>query len=47
MLSEADRAFFDQNGYLVVRELIPRADIEAVVDAIWEFLEFDRDDPGD
>ena len=47
MLSEADRAFFDQNGYLVVRQLIPPEQVDAVADAIWEFLEFDRDDPSD
>ena len=47
MLSDADRAFFDQNGYLVVRQLIPREQVDAVVDAIWDFLEFDRDDPSD
>ena len=41
-LSEADRAFFDQNGYLVVRQLIPSELVDAVVDAIWNFLEFDR-----
>lgn len=47
MLSESDRAFFDQQGYLIVRQLIPRDQVAAVVDAIWEFLEFDRDDSSD
>ena len=47
ILSDADRAFFDQNGYLVVRQLIPREQVAAVADAIWEFLEFDRNDPSD
>ena len=47
VLSEADRAFFDQNGYLVVRQLIPPEQVDAVVDAIWSFLEFDRNDPSD
>ncbi len=45
ILSDADRAFFDEHGYLVVRQLIPREQVDAVVDAIWDFLEFDRDDP--
>ncbi len=47
MLTDADRAFFDQNGYLVVRGLIPADLVAAVTDAIWEFLEFDRNDPAD
>ncbi len=45
MLTDADRAFFDQNGYLVVRNLIPPELVARVTDAIWDFLEFDRDDP--
>ena len=45
MLSNADRAFFDEHGYLVVPGLIPAAQVDAVVDAIWEFLDFDRHDP--
>ena len=45
MLTKADRAFFDENGYLVVPGLIPAAEVNAVVDAIWEFLDFDRNDP--
>lgn len=45
ILSDADRAFFDEHGYLVVCQLIPREQVDAVVDAIWDFLEFDRDDP--
>ena len=47
MLSDFDREFFDQHGYLVVKQLVPRERVDAVLDAIWEFLEFDRDDPSD
>lgn len=47
MLSDSDRAFFDERGYLVVPDLIPRDQVNAVVDAIWDFLDFDRDDPED
>ena len=47
MLSDADRAFFDEHGYLVVRNLIPQDQVAAVVDAIWSFLGFDRDKPSD
>ena len=45
MLTDQQRAFFDEQGYLVVRQLIPREQVDAVVDAIWEFLGFDREDP--
>jgi len=47
MLTDADREFFDQHGYLVVRQLIPREQVEAVTDAIWDFLEFDRNEHSD
>ena len=45
ILTADQRAFFDQHGYLVVPDLIPRAQVDAVVDAIWDFLGFDREDP--
>jgi len=42
-----DREFFDEHGYVVVREAVPAAQCEAVVEALWAFLEMDRDDPSD
>ena len=45
MLTDQQRAFFEEQGYLVVPQLIPRELVDAVVDAIWEFLGFDREDP--
>ena len=47
MLSDFDRDFFEQHGYLIVRQLIPREQVQAVLDAIWDFLEFDPNDPSD
>ena len=47
MLTDEQREFFDEQGYLVVPQLIPREQVDAVVDAIWDFLDFDRDDPSD
>ena len=44
ILTADQRAFFDQHGYLVVPDLIPREQVDAVVDAIWDFLDFDRED---
>jgi len=47
ILSPEDHAFFAENGYVVVHNAVPRENLEAVVRAIWEFLEMDPDDPED
>jgi ectoine hydroxylase-related dioxygenase (phytanoyl-CoA dioxygenase family) len=47
ILTQADLDFFHENGYLVVRNLIPRADCEAVVDTLFDFLGMDPEDPED
>jgi hypothetical protein len=47
VLTPEDRAFFAENGYVIVRNVVPQRNLDAVVDAIWEFLEMDRDDPED
>ncbi|MBT3267346.1 hypothetical protein HN371_09355 [Candidatus Poribacteria bacterium] len=44
---EADHAFYEENGYVVARDCVPKANCDAVVDAVWDFLEMDRDDPND
>ena len=43
VLSDADRAFWDANGYVVVRDAVPKAHASAAADAIFEFLDVDRD----
>lgn len=45
MLTDEQRRLFDERGYLVLPQLIAREQVDAVVDAIWEFLDFDRSDP--
>lgn len=45
VLSLTDRSFWEENGYVVVRNVVPKENCDAVVDAIWEFLEMDRTDP--
>jgi hypothetical protein len=45
VLSAADRRHFRDRGYVVVKEAVPRENVNAVVDLIWEFLEMDRNDP--
>ena len=47
ILSDADRAFFDENGYIKIEGLVPEAKCAAVVDAIFDFLGMDPDDPQD
>lgn len=49
-LTEADRAFFDENGYLLVRGALPADLCARVIGEGWQFLEqrcqIQRDDPG-
>ena len=47
VLTQSDREFFDEQGYVIVREAVPKENCDAVVDAIWDFLGMDRDDPDD
>jgi len=47
VLSAEDRAFFDKNGYVVVRNAVPQENLRAVIDAIFEFLGMDPNDPAD
>jgi hypothetical protein len=42
-----DHDFFADRGYVIARNIIPKADCDAVIDAIWEFLGMDRNDPDD
>jgi hypothetical protein len=45
VLNEQDLEAFGENGYLVVPNVVPQANLDAVVAATWEFLEMDPDDP--
>ncbi len=47
VLSAADREFWDENGYVVVGDAVPRENLDALIDEIWFFLGMDRNDPGD
>ena len=44
VLSKEDWAFWEENGYVVVHDAVPQENLDAMVDAIWTFLEIDRDD---
>ncbi len=47
ILTHEDRAFFSKNGYLTVPNAIPPPNLQAVIEAIWAFLEMDPRDPED
>ena len=39
--------FWEENGYVVVPEAVPRENLEVLVSAIWEFLGMDPDNSDD
>ncbi len=45
VLSEEDWAFWQHNGYVVVKNAVPRAQAEATAAFLWEFEEKDPHDP--
>ena len=45
VLSTAQRASWERNGYLVLPDAVPRAQCEAACAAIWDFLGASADDP--
>jgi hypothetical protein len=42
-----DLEFFDQNGYVIARNVVPQTNLDAVIAAIWEFLGMNPHDPND
>lgn len=44
-LSAEDLTFWQENGYVVVRQAVPLENIHAAARAVWEFAEMDSDDP--
>ena len=45
VLSKEDRAFWEENGYVIIHEAVPPENIKAAVDAVWDFMEMQPDDP--
>lgn len=45
VLGEQDLQFFEDNGYVVVPSVVPAENLAAAIDAVWESLEMDADDP--
>ena len=44
-LAAADKQFFKENGYLIVRGAVEPAVVDAARDRLWEALDEDRNDP--
>lgn len=42
-LSPEDCAFWEENGYVIIHNAVPQENLDAVIEAIWEFLDVDRD----
>lgn len=47
IFGEREREFMARNGYIVIRKLIPEERCDEVIDAIWSFLERDRNNRED
>jgi phytanoyl-CoA dioxygenase PhyH len=45
VLSAEDRAFWEENGYVIVRNAVPLENCKAAEKAVWEFLGMDPNDP--
>ena len=44
-LSQADLDFWQENGYVIARNTVPRENTERAEQAVWEFLDMDRTNP--
>eukprot|EP01052_Picozoa_sp_SAG31_P070001 SAG31_NODE_28837_length_404_cov_1.268852_1_plen_81_part_10 len=47
VLTSEDHAFWERNGYLVIRNAVPREHCQATVSALFEFLGMKESDSAD
>src|SRR6185437_7503795 len=47
VLTPEDHAFFEENGYVVVHDAVPKENCDAVIAAVWDFLGMDPGNPDD
>jgi hypothetical protein len=45
ILSSSDINYWNENGYIIIPQAVPKADCEATIDAICDFLSIKKDDP--
>jgi len=44
VLSKADWAFWEENGYVIIPNAVPQENLDRMVEAIWWFLDMDPED---
>ena len=44
-LTQREFAFWRENGYVILRDAVPKQQVDALVDFIWQFTQMDRYDP--
>ena len=47
ILSPTDHQFWDENGYIIVKQAVPSENLTAVIEAMWQFLDMDPNNPDD
>ncbi len=45
LLNPSQRTFWEENGYVIIPNAVPQENLDAVIDALWEYLKAKRDDP--
>jgi hypothetical protein len=45
VLSDEDRVFWEENGYVIVHNAVPPENCKAAEKAVWDFLEMEPDNP--
>ena len=47
VFNDRDLAFWEENGYIVLTDAVPKEHLAALVETVWDFLEMDPDDRDD
>ena len=45
VLEDQDLAFWEENGYVIIHDVVPKSNLDAMIQTIWDFLEVDGEDP--
>jgi hypothetical protein len=45
VLSDEDNAFWEENGYVIIKNAVPQKNLDAMIQGIWDFLGVDGSDP--
>jgi hypothetical protein len=47
IFTQQDLDFFDHNGYVILHDAVPAKNLHAVIDAVFDFLDMNPNDPND